>query len=64
MIVAVTGHVEEEYVIKSYQAGMDKVFPKPFPIKEFGLLLKEMNFIKEIPDNCRQDELSEHNEWL
>ena len=35
-IVAITGHVENEYVLKAFKSGMDKVFPKPLPIKDFG----------------------------
>jgi CheY-like chemotaxis protein len=35
-IIAITGHVENEYVKKAIQSGMDKVFQKPLPIKEFG----------------------------
>jgi CheY-like chemotaxis protein len=35
-IVAITGHVENEYVKKAINSGMDKVYPKPLPIKEFG----------------------------
>jgi CheY-like chemotaxis protein len=38
-IVAITGHVENEYVKKAIKCGMDKVYPKPLPIKEFGQLL-------------------------
>ena len=35
-IVAITGHVENEYIQKAINSGMDKVFPKPLPIQEFG----------------------------
>ena len=35
-IVAVTGHVEAEYVNKALKCGMDKVYSKPLSIKEFG----------------------------
>lgn len=35
--------------------GMDRVFPKPFPIKDFGQLLLRMNFIAELPENLRID---------
>ena len=38
-IVAITGHVESEYIKKAISSGMDKVYPKPLPIKEFGQLL-------------------------
>lgn len=50
MIVAVTGHVEEAYVVKAYDNGMDRVFSKPFPIKEFAILLKSLGYIKDVPD--------------
>ena len=35
-IVAITGHVENEYVEKALKSGMDKIYPKPLPVKEFG----------------------------
>ena len=38
-IVAMTGHVEAEYVSKALESGMDKVFSKPISVKEFGQLL-------------------------
>lgn len=31
-IIAITGHVENEYIQKAIHSGMDKVFPKPLPI--------------------------------
>jgi CheY-like chemotaxis protein len=58
-IVAVTGHVEEEYVLKAMSCGMDRVYPKPFPIKDFGKLLKDMQFIKEVPEALRLDTVSD-----
>jgi len=54
-IVAVTGHVENEYVQKAYSNGMDKVYSKPFPIKEFGHLLLNMQLLANIPDHLRLD---------
>lgn len=48
-IVAITGHVEKEYIEKAYQSGMDKVFSKPMPIKEFAKLLFDMKKIENIP---------------
>ena len=54
-IIAVTGHVEEEYVRKAKDSGMNKVFPKPFPIKEFGKLLIDCNFLTQVPKNLRLD---------
>ena len=54
-IVAITGHVENEYVQKALSSGMDKVFPKPLPIAEFGQLLIEMKFIASVPEHLRLD---------
>ena len=54
-IIAVTGHVEAEYVLKAINSGMDKVYPKPLPIKEFGKLLMDMKFINEVPEHLRVD---------
>ena len=31
-IIAITGHVENEYVQKAFKSGMDRVYPKPLPI--------------------------------
>ena len=54
-IIAVTGHVEEEYVQKAINSGMDKIYPKPLPIKDFGQLLLEMKFIDAVPNHLRLD---------
>jgi CheY-like chemotaxis protein len=35
-IIAITGHVENEYVNKAIQSGMDHVYQKPLPIEDFG----------------------------
>ena len=35
---------------------MDKVYPKPLPIKEFGQLLMSMKFIDDVPEHLRADE--------
>tara|TARA_B110000285_G_C14787831_1_gene451612 strand:+ start:514 stop:651 length:138 start_codon:yes stop_codon:yes gene_type:complete len=35
-IVAVTGHIENEYIDRAIKSGMDKVFSKPLHIKDFG----------------------------
>ena len=48
-IVAVTGHVENEYVKRAINSGMDKVYPKPFPIKQFGKLLFNMQLLETVP---------------
>ena len=44
-IMAITGHVEDEYVQKAIQSGMDRVFSKPLPVSEFGQLLYDMKYI-------------------
>jgi CheY-like chemotaxis protein len=54
-IVAITGHVENEYVKKAISSGMDKVYPKPLPIKEFGQLLMQMNYIDRVPEHLKVD---------
>ena len=52
-IVAITGHVESEYVQKAFKSGMDKVYPKPLPIKDFGQLLINMKLIEKVPEHLR-----------
>jgi CheY-like chemotaxis protein len=54
-IVAVTGHVENEYVHKAYGAGMDKVYSKPIQLKDFAKLLYTMKLIEKIPDYLNLD---------
>ena len=61
IIVAITGHVESEYVQKAIASGIDKVFPKPLPIKEFGQLLLQMNYIESVPEHLRIDSEQELN---
>lgn len=39
-IVAVTGHVEPEYLEKAKSHGIDLVYPKPLPILMLGRELK------------------------
>ena len=48
-IIAVRGHVEAEYLKKAENCGMDMVIPKPFPIGMLALILKELDFIAELP---------------
>ena len=48
-IIAITGHVEPEYVAKATAHGIDQVFPKPMPVLELGLIMQEQGFIKNIP---------------
>ena len=49
-IVAVTGHVEQEFVQKALNSGMDKVFAKPVSFDAFGKLLKSMGLIESKDD--------------
>mmetsp|Transcript_12026 Transcript_12026/g.18574 ORF Transcript_12026/g.18574 Transcript_12026/m.18574 type:complete len:89 (-) Transcript_12026:2-268(-) len=55
VIVAITGHVEQEYVDKALKSGMDKVFPKPFPLKDFAHLLADLELIDVVPEGMRLD---------
>jgi CheY-like chemotaxis protein len=48
-IVAVTGHIEQEYITKAKNYGIDMVYPKPLPILYLGRELKDFNFINFIP---------------
>ena len=60
-IVAITGHVENEYIQRAIQSGMDKVYPKPLPIKEFGQLLLSMKFIDSVPEHLKCDSMEEED---
>ena len=35
--------------------GMDRVFPKPFPIRDFGKMLVNLNYIKDLPEHMKVD---------
>ena len=48
-IIAVTGHIEAEYLKKAENCGMDMVIPKPFPTGMLASILKELDFIAELP---------------
>jgi CheY-like chemotaxis protein len=52
-IVAVTGHIENEYIDRAIKSGMDKVFSKPLHIKDFGQLMLDMKYIASVPDHLR-----------
>lgn len=54
-IIAITGHVEKEYVTKAIESGMDKVYQKPLPVQEFGQMLMQMRFIDSVPEHLRLD---------
>ena len=56
-IIAVTGHIENEYVDRALQSGMDKIFQKPLHVKEFGQLLMDMKYITTIPEHLKLDEV-------
>ena len=55
-IIAITGHVEPEYIIKAHKHGINHVFPKPMPIVKLGHILMDKNFIKEIPKHLTREE--------
>jgi len=58
-IVAVTGHVENEYVTKAIASGMDRVYQKPLQIIEFGKLLLQLKYIKTIPQHLKGENYSD-----
>jgi CheY-like chemotaxis protein len=55
-IIAVTGHVEKEYITKAEKSGMDIVYPKPLPINELGMKLIDLNFIHKLPSHLTQED--------
>ena len=55
-ILAVTGHVEKEYVQRAFDAGMDKVYSKPLQMKDFAKELMKKKFITSIPAHIDVDE--------
>ena len=44
-IIAITGHVEAEYLKKAKDCGINQVYAKPFPVGELALILQDLNFI-------------------
>lgn len=50
-IVALTGHVEEEFIKKASDCGMDEVLSKPIQIRNLAKLLLDYGFIDEIPNH-------------
>ena len=52
-IYGVTGHVEQEYIKRAIDNGMQRVFAKPMKVVEFGKILIEHGYIQEIPKNVR-----------
>jgi len=48
-IVAVTGHVEPEYISKAKQSGMDEVFGKPMTALLLAQILFKNGYIEEVP---------------
>jgi two-component system, NarL family, sensor histidine kinase BarA len=56
LIIAVTGHVEKEYITKAENSGMDIVYPKPLPIVDLGLKLIDLNFIEELPPHLMRED--------
>ena len=55
-IVAITGHVEDAYIKKAIDHGIDEVFPKPIPVRDLGQLLVDLQFIKAIPKAVLEDD--------
>ena len=42
MIIACTGHTENEYILKAWKHQMDEVLPKPVKIEIIKEILKEI----------------------
>ena len=55
-IIAVTGHVEKEYITKAEKSGMDIVYPKPLPINDLGMKLIDLNFIHKLPSHLTKED--------
>lgn len=56
LIYAVTGHIEECYIQKAMESGMDHVYSKPLEIKLLANLLLKMKFIDHVADYLKMDE--------
>jgi len=56
LIIAITGHVEDEYVQKALTSGMDRVFQKPLSVHELAAVLLEKRYIDSVPENLKDDE--------
>jgi len=54
-IFAVTGHIEEHYIKKAVDSGMDHVFAKPLQINLLANLLFNMKFITHIKEQHKLD---------
>ena len=50
MIVAVTGHAEQEYITKAWRYQMDELMPKPVSVEVLKDLLTEMIIINNLID--------------
>jgi hypothetical protein len=42
MIVACTGHTEEEFIQKAWRHQMDEILPKPIDFEALKLILREI----------------------
>ena len=45
MIIAVTGHIEDSYLIRAIESGMNELSPKPVDNELFEDVLKKLKFI-------------------
>ena len=48
-IIAITGHVEPEYIKKAKDCGVNEVYAKPITARDLGNILQQHGFIEEIP---------------
>jgi CheY-like chemotaxis protein len=54
-IYAITGHIEQIYLLKAKESGMDQVYSKPLAIKLLGDLLLKMKFIENVAEHLKLD---------
>ena len=50
LVYAVTGHVEQQYLQKAKQYGMNCVFSKPMSIQTLAKLMHRLNYLDAVPD--------------
>ena len=55
-VIAVTGHVEKEYITKAEHSGINQVYPKPLPVVDLGMKLIDLHFITELPKHLLKED--------
>mmetsp|Transcript_11897 Transcript_11897/g.18366 ORF Transcript_11897/g.18366 Transcript_11897/m.18366 type:complete len:86 (+) Transcript_11897:1052-1309(+) len=54
-IVAVTGHVEDEYQKRALESGMEQVYPKPISVDKVARLLLEKGYKIKVPNGLAKE---------